>query len=179
MGNFDVRGSADVKHNVYSESWSFMGQHTHRSANTHFGPRAQRSISVCSFHVRWHPLRYWVVCVCVSWKSFCNAHPPCHGLRNPIHTVHVQMIFFTPLHGVQTPFPPNFFRLPNHLFSLSRCSYICIPHKMFLHFRELWLHGLQGSLQRSPIKCFNILLQTFWFTPTFTPITWFTPAFTP
>jgi len=38
--------------------------------------------------------------------------------------------------------------------------------KMFLHFRELLQHWLNGS----PIKCFNILWQTFWFTPAFTPI---------
>ena len=72
-GNFDVRGSADVKHNVYSESWSFMGQHTHRSANTQFGPSAQRSISFSSFHVRWHPLnKFGCVCVwakCISCSS--------------------------------------------------------------------------------------------------------------
>ena len=88
--------------------------------------------------------------MCVSWRNVSHTHPPFHGLRNPIHTVHVQMIFFTPLHGVQTPFPPNFFRLPNHLFSLSRCSYICIPHKMFLHFRE----RLENVFY---IKCFYIL----------------------
>ena len=144
-GNFDVRGSADVKHNVYSESWSFMGQHTHHFSSTQFWPRAQRSISLGSFHVGWHTLRYWVVCV--SWKSFCNAHPPCHGLRNPIHTVHVQMIFLHATAWRSNPIPNTLYSATEHTLFPKLPPYICIPPKMFLHFRELLENG---SLQRSP-----------------------------
>ena len=64
-GNFDVRGSADVKHNVYSESWSFMGQHTHRSANTHFGQVRSDLFLLVLFtfdDTRWD---IWV-CVCLG-----------------------------------------------------------------------------------------------------------------
>ena len=49
------------------------------------------------------------------------------------------------------PFPTHSIPLLNTLFSLSCCSYFCIPHKMFLHFRKLLENG---SLQRSPHKMF-------------------------
>ena len=87
----------------------------------------------------------------MSWRNFCNVHPPFHGLRIPLDTHHVQMIFFTPLHGVQTPFPSHSIPHPNHSFPLSCHSYVCIPHKLFLHFMELLQNG---SLPRSPHKMF-------------------------
>ena len=104
-----------MKHNVYSESWSFMGQHTHRSDNTHFGPRAQRSIFPMLYPLTLNDT-HWDIWVCVSWKSFCNAHPPLHGLRIPLDTHHVQMIFFTPLHVVQTHSHHTLCRYRSHTF---------------------------------------------------------------
>ena len=59
---------------------------------------------------------HWDIWVCVSWKSFCNAHPPLHGLCIPLDTHHVQMSFFTPFHVVQTPFPSHSIPHPNHSF---------------------------------------------------------------
>jgi len=76
-------------------------------------------------------------CVCVLAK-FYNAHPLFHGLRIPIHTVHVQMKFFTPLHVVQTH--------SQHTLSRTRNTYLTTASEIGLYeklscdaLRKFWL----------------------------------------
>ena len=93
----------------------------------------------------------WDIWVCVSWRSFCNAHPPFSwAAHSTLYRPRSDVV----LHAIScrsNPFPTHSIPLLNTLFSLSCCSYFCIPHKMFLHFRKLLENG---SLQRSPHKMF-------------------------
>jgi len=153
-GNFDVRGSADVKHNVYSESWSFLGQHTHSSSNTHFG---QERSDLFLFVLFTFDDTRWDIWVCVSWRNVSHAHSLFHGLRNPLDTDHVRMSFFTPFHVVQPQFPPNFFRLPNHLFSLSCCPYICLRSSLLTKMR---FTDVDSTLMHSLFECGSTRIST-------------------
>ena len=54
--------------------------------------------------------------VCVSGRNVSHAHPLFHGLRNPIHTVHVQMIFLHATAWRSNPIPTKLFQATDHTF---------------------------------------------------------------
>ena len=97
--------------------------------------------------------------MCVSWRNVSHVHSTFHGLRNPIHTVHVQMIFFTPFHVVQTHSHQTFSGYRSHIFHQLLLLCLYSPIKCFYILGNCWLNG---SLQRSPHKMFfNILCSVF------------------
>jgi len=100
-----------------------MGQHTHRSSNTHFDQVRSDLFFQCSTHSRWmtHWTRWW----CVSLKSFCNAQPPFHGLCIQLDTDPVQMYFFHAMAWRSNTVPENSVPHPEHLFC-QRFFYVSV-----------------------------------------------------
>jgi len=95
-----------------------MGQHTLHSFNTRVSPRAQPSMSPMIYPLASDDTLNYVCCVCLWDRSAMLNHlfMDCafHWIQIPF-----RCISFTPLHGVQTPFPPNNVPHPNYHFSPS------------------------------------------------------------
>ena len=93
------------------------------------------------------------MCVCLG-KMYLMLIPPFHGLRRDDDADPVPMIFFTPCHVVQTPFPTHSIPLLNTLFSLSCHPIFVFPIKCFYILGNCW-KMVHSSVH--PIKCFYIL----------------------
>ena len=83
---------------------------------------------------------HWDIGVCVSWRSFImfiHLFMDC-----AIHWIHITFRWSFSRHFMSfSTFPTHSVQATDHTFSLSCHSYVCIPHKMFLHFRELLVTG--------------------------------------
>ena len=124
-----------------------MGQHTHRSSNTQFRQVRSHLFLFTNSGLMTHTELVGGVCLGNLSAMLIHLYIDC-----AFHFIPSTFKWSFSRHFMSfKPIPNTLYSATEHTLFPKLPPYICIPHKMFLHFRELLENG---SLQRSPHKMF-------------------------